>query len=167
MNIPLNIDWQQILLHLLNFTILGGGLYLLLYKPVKGFMDQRTAHYQELDDQAADKVRQAEELKAEYETKLENAQEEIRAQRVEAQNAAQLAVQQQLDQAQAQADQIVAAARKAAERSHAKALEDAQEELKDLALAAAEKLLFRSEGEAFDQFLNIAEEGARNEKTGE
>ena len=34
MNIPLNIDWQQILLHLLNFVILAGGLYLLLYKPV-------------------------------------------------------------------------------------------------------------------------------------
>ena len=31
MNIPLNIDWQQILLHLLNFVILAGGLYLLLY----------------------------------------------------------------------------------------------------------------------------------------
>ena len=29
MNIPLNIDWQQILLHLLNFVILAGGLYLL------------------------------------------------------------------------------------------------------------------------------------------
>ena len=32
MNIPLNIDWQQILLHLLNFAILAGGLYLLLYR---------------------------------------------------------------------------------------------------------------------------------------
>ena len=35
---PLNIDWQQILLHLLNFVILAGGLYFLLYKPVKNFM---------------------------------------------------------------------------------------------------------------------------------
>ena len=30
MNIPLNIDWQQILLHFFNFSILVGGLYLLL-----------------------------------------------------------------------------------------------------------------------------------------
>ena len=29
-NIPLNIDWQQILLHFFNFSILVGGLYLLL-----------------------------------------------------------------------------------------------------------------------------------------
>ena len=40
MNIPLNIDWQQILLHLLNFVILAGGLYLLLYQPVKAFMEK-------------------------------------------------------------------------------------------------------------------------------
>ena len=41
MNIPLNIDWQQILLHVLNFVILFGGLYFLLYKPVKNFMAKR------------------------------------------------------------------------------------------------------------------------------
>ena len=45
MNIPLNIDWQQILLHLLNFVILAGGLYLLLYKPVKTFMEKRQQYY--------------------------------------------------------------------------------------------------------------------------
>ena len=38
MGIPLNVDWQQILLHLFNFIILFGGLWLLLYKPVKNFM---------------------------------------------------------------------------------------------------------------------------------
>ena len=56
MNIPLNIDWQQILLHLLNFVILAGGLYLLLYKPVKAFMEKRQAYYQEQDRQAAEKL---------------------------------------------------------------------------------------------------------------
>ena len=28
---PLNIDFQQVLLHLFNFVILGGGLYFLLW----------------------------------------------------------------------------------------------------------------------------------------
>ena len=41
MNLPLNIDFQQILLHLLNFVILAGGLYLLLYKPVNKFIKKR------------------------------------------------------------------------------------------------------------------------------
>ena len=52
MSVPLNLDWQQILLHLFNFVILAGGLYFLLYKPVKKFMDNRTAYYQTLDANA-------------------------------------------------------------------------------------------------------------------
>ena len=50
--VPLNIDWQQILLHLFNFTILFGALYILLYKPVKNFMDGREAHYADMDSKA-------------------------------------------------------------------------------------------------------------------
>ena len=42
---PLNIDFQQIFLHLFNFIILALGLYLLLYRPVVAFMDKRQAHY--------------------------------------------------------------------------------------------------------------------------
>ena len=38
---PLHIDWQQILLHLLNFVIRFAGLWLLLYKPVRNFMPKR------------------------------------------------------------------------------------------------------------------------------
>ena len=44
MGIPLNVDWQQILLHLFNFIILFGGLWLLLYKPVKNFMAKREVY---------------------------------------------------------------------------------------------------------------------------
>ena len=38
MGVPLNIDWQQILLHMFNLIILTGGLYFLLYQPVTAFM---------------------------------------------------------------------------------------------------------------------------------
>ena len=59
MGLPLNIDWQQILLHLFNFLILAGGLYLLLYKPVKQFMDKREQTYQAMNDAADQKAQQA------------------------------------------------------------------------------------------------------------
>ena len=45
----------------------------------------------------------------------------------------------------------------AARREHDKLLDDAQKELKDLAVTAAKKLVFQSGGDAFDQFLNQAE----------
>ena len=43
-----DIDWQQILLHLFNFTILFGALYILLYKPVKDFMAKREEYYSDM-----------------------------------------------------------------------------------------------------------------------
>ena len=73
MNIPLNIDWQQILLHLLNFVILAGGLYLLLYKPVKTFMEKRQQYYQEQDAKAAKTLADAEKTAAEVRQQLKNA----------------------------------------------------------------------------------------------
>ena len=102
MNVPLNIDWQQILLHLMNFAILAGGLYLLLYKPVKQFMAKREAYYQGLADQAADKLREAEALKADCQAKLDASDEEIRQKKAKAQHDAQVAAEQQLDDAKAE-----------------------------------------------------------------
>ena len=64
MGIPLNVDWQQILLHLFNFIILFGGLWLLLYKPVKNFMDKRAKHYQDMENAAAERERTTAEMEA-------------------------------------------------------------------------------------------------------
>ena len=81
MNIPLNIDWQQILLHLLNFVILAGGLYLLLYKPVKTFMEKRQQYYQEQDAKAAKTLADAEKTMAEVRQQLKNADADAAAKR--------------------------------------------------------------------------------------
>ena len=67
---PLNIDWQQILLHLLNFVILFAGLWLLLYKPVRKFMHERRERYEKTDAEAEKKLAEAEQTRAEYEKKL-------------------------------------------------------------------------------------------------
>ena len=74
---PLNIDWQQILLHLLNFLILAVGLYLLLYKPVKAFMKKREDSYAEREKKTEEALRGAEKSRSEYEDKLARADEEI------------------------------------------------------------------------------------------
>ena len=157
MNIPLNIDWQQILLHLLNFVILAGGLYLLLYKPVKTFMEKRQQYYQEQDAKAAKTLADAEKTMAEVRQQLKNADADAAAKLAAAQKSA--AMQRQLSDARAQAEQILADAHAAAQREHDKLLSDAQKELKDLAVTATEKLVLQSDGDAFDQFLDAAERG--------
>ncbi len=164
MNVPLNIDWQQILLHLMNFAILAGGLYLLLYKPVKQFMAKREAYYQGLADQAADKLREAEALKADCQAKLDASDEEIRQKKAKAQHDAQVASEQQLDDAKVQAQRILADARQEAERDRQKVMSDARQELKDLVTDAAEKLARGTGSDAFDLFLDLAEKGPDHEK---
>ena len=159
---PLNIDWQQILLHWMNLAILTGGLYFLLYKPVKQFMDKREAHYQELERQAADKLAQAQQLEAQAQAKLEAADDEIHEERMRAQQSIQQSTEEQLAQAREQARQIVEHAQAEAENSRERALRDSQRELRKLAAQATKKLAFHAD--PFDQFLDLAEEGEEYEE---
>lgn len=158
---PLNISWQQILLHWMNLAILTGGLYFLLYKPVKQFMAKREAHYRELDEQTAQKLAEAEQVKAEYQVKLDGADEEIRQARVKAQQALQQSAEEQLAQAEVQAKQIVAHAQTEAEHTRERALKESQREMRKLAAEAVKKLAFHAD--PFDQFLNLAEKGDGHE----
>ena len=158
---PLNIDWQQILLHWMNLAILTGGLYFLLYKPVKQFMAKREEYYKGLEQQASDKIAQAEQLKTEYQSKLDAAEEEIHQARAKAQQSLQQSVQEQLDQAQAQAQLIVTRAHADAERTREQALYDSQQDIRRLAETAAKRLALHED--PFDQFLDLAEGGGNHE----
>ena len=92
---PLNIDFLQVLLHMLNFVILAGGLSLLLYKPICRFLDQRTAHFDALARDNAEKAAENDRLKAEYQQKLTDAETEIAARKTQAEKDAVMA---QLDE---------------------------------------------------------------------
>ena len=158
---PLNIDWQQILLHWMNLVILAGGLYFLLYWPVKKFIAKREEHYKDLEKQASDRIAQAEQFKAQYSEKLAGADEEIHQARAKAQAAVEQSTQEQVDQARAQAEQIVARARAQADRIKEQAVHDSQDEIRRLAEMAAGRLALQKD--PFDQFLDTAEGGNQNE----
>lgn len=160
---PLNIDLQQILLHWMNLAILTGGLYFLLFKPVKEFIEKRAAYYQELEDRANDKLAQAEQLRADCQAKLEAADDEIHQERAHAQQAAAQAAQEQLDQAREQAEHIVAKAKAEAEQSKERAIRESQREMRELAARAAKKLAAKPGADFFDQFLELTEGGSSHE----
>lgn len=163
MNIPLNIDWQQILLHLLNFSILAGGLYILLYKPVKKFMNQREQHYQDMDAQAASKLQDAENFQKSYAEKLRNADAQILLKQEDAQKEIAASTSRQLAEAKKQADKILADAKASSEREKEKIMASARQELMDMAMTATEKLLL-SQNDVYDQFLDIAEKEDGHDK---
>ena len=158
-NIPLNIDWQQILLHLLNFAILAGGLYLLLYKPVKAFMAKREDWYQAQADEAEKTRQEAEALKAAAQAQTDAAAEEARAIRAKAREDAQEDVRRLKEDAQAQAEKLLSDARVIAENDRKRVMEETEHQVKELVSAAAEKLVLSSDGAALDQFLELAGKG--------
>ena len=159
---PLNIDLQQILLHWMNLAILVGGLYFILFKPVKQFIEKREAHYRERDEQAQAKLAEAERIKSEYQAKLDGADEEIRQSRAKVQLAVQQTAEEQLNQAKAQAQQILTHARAEAEHDREEILRSSQRELRRLAAEATKRLALHKD--PFDQFLDLAEEEASHEE---
>ena len=154
---PLNIDWQQILLHLLNFVILAGGLYFLLYKPVKTFMAKREAHYAEREAEVRKLEDEASAIKAQMEEARVRTDEELQRERERAHDEMEAEKQRQLEEARAQARGIIATASQTAEMRAKKTVEDAREEIRSMAVDMVEKLVMESGGEALDQFLDAAE----------
>ncbi len=154
---PLNIDWQQILLHLLNFAILACGLYFLLYKPVKNFMAWRKTQYDEREAEAARNESQAESLRRQYEEMIRDARREITQMKEQASEELEAEKRQQLEEARKEARKIINTARKTAELRTQKILDDAHEEIRALAVGMVEKLVIGSGGDALDRFLTEAE----------
>ena len=157
-NIPLNIDWQQILLHFFNFSILVGGLYLLLFKPVKSFMAKREKHYADMESAAVAREKDTEELKAEMAKREAAFDTELEEKRAAAAKEAEAFAQQQRDAAKAQADRILSDAKSAAENERQKIVAEANHEAVAIAEEAMEKLLAKETSRAYDSFVNAAEE---------
>lgn len=157
MGIPLNIDWQQILLHLLNFVILAGGLYFLLYNPVRNFMKNRTAYYKELDDAANRKKAEAEALQSDYQKRIENAETEIQQTKEAAFAKAKTDAAAQIELAKEQSAKIITDAETSARAEREKIVSGAQQEIARMAMAATEKLLAQEKTGTLDEFLNSVE----------
>ncbi len=157
MRVPLNIDWQQILLHLFNFLFLAGGLYLLLYKPVKHFMEKREAYYKNMDNAAKEKIAAAESLKKQYASHLADAQSEIEEMKKAAFEDAEQTAQSYLTEAREQKHKMIDEAKKAAQSEKEKIMQEANAEIEELVSAAIDKMLASTDENALDKFLNCAE----------
>ena len=164
MNIPLNIDWQQILLHFFNFSILTGGLYLLLFKPVKDFMDKRKQTYEQMDAQARQARDEAQQLKTQAEESLAQLDKELAEKRSSAEKEAALYAQQQQQAARQQADKLLSDARAQAEQEGKRILAQANRDAVSIVENAMDKLAAQQIGPAYDTFLTAAGEETDHEQ---
>lgn len=153
--LSLNIDIQQIFLHAANLVILLGGLYIILYKPVKDFMDKRIEYYKDMDAQADKVMTESLEKKKLYEEKLSNAEAEIADLRNQAAIASKEAADNELNNAKTEAAKIIESAKERAEAESEKIIAEAQVEVANLALNAAKKIV--SNEDEYDSFISSVE----------
>lgn len=162
-NIPLNIDWRQILLHLLNFVILIGALYFLLFGPIKKFIAKRKAYYEDLDKQALDKLSDATGKEELINNRLASLDDEIDAKKTKAMKELEVLRESETNRAKAEASQIISQANEQAKRDSKAILSQCDEEIKELVEEATKKVVLNSScSEAFDQFLDAAEGSEEN-----
>ncbi|MBR1692087.1 MAG: ATP synthase F0 subunit B [Lachnospiraceae bacterium] len=160
---PLGIDFLQIFLHLFNVVILFGGLYVLLYAPVKSFMQKREEHYKEMEEQAKSRLADADKLKEDYENKLRDAWQEIAAQKKKAAAELEETRQRRAREAKQEAQRIIEDARKDAEKMRSDIVDDARRDISGMIGEVAEKLLLEgAQGSVYDAFLDDVERSTAN-----
>ena len=138
---PLNIDFTQVLLHMLNFVILAGALGFLLFKPITKFMADRQKYFEDLAKENEEAAKTNADMKAEYEQKLEEAKAEIADMHRNAEKEAAETAKEYIDSAHQKANAIIAAAETEAEKRKESILDSAQAEISELVLSATQKLL--------------------------
>ena len=157
---PLGIDFAQIFLHLFNVVILFGGLYFILYSPVKKFMDKREEYYKGLDEEANRKLAEAEAKNAEYSEKIGLLDEELAAKRAEAEKDLQQMKHEKEQEAKAQGAEIIKKAEDTANEQRRLILQGAKDDVRKIVELATEKIVLENTQDAnIEAFLEEAERG--------
>ena len=159
MGIPLNIDWQQILLHAFNLVILAGGLYFLLYKPVIAFIEKREAYYAEMEAEAENKQKEADERLRQANAKIVNAQTEADQLRVKAMKKVEEEAASRLAEAEKQKQDLLTSAKKQAEHEKEALLREANKQISVLVGEAVDRLISTSD-DPYAEFLHAVKRGA-------
>lgn len=151
---PLNINLQQILLHMFNFALLFGIAYFLLYSPVKKFMDGRKKYYEDMDKEAKEKLEEASKARAMYEEKLSHAGEDAKAEKDKILKDAGERREAIIADARKEAADIVEASRKRAESEKEMSVTRAKQEIEEYVTKAAGEIIAGSD--PYDSFLDAA-----------
>ena len=142
-NLPLGLDGIKILLHLLNFLLLLGGVTFLVYKPVKKFIEKRQNEIiQQYENNERAKA-EAEKLHSEYLEKLAKAESEIMIQRSEAERANHTIKENAVSEASQKAEEIISRAEIESQEIKRETISGIKNKVADVAVTIAEALLER------------------------
>ncbi len=142
----LGINLGYLISQIINFVLLLVILRVFLYKPIVNMLDKRRETIRTDLEEAENARSQAEAAKQEYEKQLEEAREERRSILAQAREQADKMREDLLDKARGEAQGLVAKTEEEMQSLRRQALAGAQDEIVELAMAAAGKVV----GEALD-----------------
>lgn len=144
----MNLNFSDIVQHLVNILVLYALLRLLIYKPVRKFMDARAARVQAQLDEAERMHAQAHEDSEQAAKRLAEVEDEAHRKLVESNRSASEEAAAIAAQAQEEARAILDKAKAEADQQRAEIQRRLQPEIADMAVEIAEKLLSREVNEA-------------------
>ena len=151
--LPLGIDFMQILYHVINFVILIVGVRFLFYKPIKKFMAKRgdrleaqKIETEKLNTEARKKMEEYQTLMAESDKQIE---EKKQAELAKAQDAAKVI----LSEAEQEGQAIRTRAKEQMELERVRMKKELKKEVADLALNIAGQILEREISDADNEAL--------------
>jgi F-type H+-transporting ATPase subunit b len=137
----LNLDWATIAFQIINFLILAGGLYYLLFRPVMSRVRERRAEKREMMEQIREEREEAERLRDELEERLSDAEEEADEIITEAQKRAEAQRQEMLEDVEAEIERMLADAREDVRQMRHQAVEEFHDELVDAILDVSTEMI--------------------------
>lgn len=150
---PLNVNWQQILLHAFNFLILTFGLYWFLYAPIRKFIEEREKFYRNRETETEQKLNDAQVLLDEHKAQLDGLQQEMQAYSDKVRKETNEKVQERIENARKQEMQILQEAHNTALRQKQLMMEEAKQEMREFALEAAKRITTGDQEDMYDDFL--------------
>ena len=137
----LGLNLKEIIFAMVNFLILVFVLGKFIYKPFLGMLENRKQMIQEKFDRADAVNKRADARMAKYNRQIAGAEEESREIIRYAKQKAEAQAQAIIDEAKAEAAEIIAKAERTIEIEQAKAIEGLHNEIAELALLAAEQIV--------------------------
>ena len=137
----IGISLSGLVAQLVNFFILFGLLFILLYKPVMRMLRERSDRIRESMDQAEQIKEQLTRTDGQVREQMEAAREEGKGILAQAAQMGERLKEEAREGARQEAEAIVARARAEIERERDEAIEDLRRQFVDLAIAAAEKVV--------------------------
>lgn len=139
----LDINFWEIILYIVNIIILFFFLRWLLYKPITKFLNNRTDAIQKQVNEAAKKQTEAEKLKAKYDAMMADAQDLAAKIIRDGKELADDQAKKIVEDAGEQARQLQSRAEKQLEDQKREALLEMRQEVTDIAIQIASKILER------------------------